>query len=156
MELIKNVYQSQLDPPEGEVWFGLFEKYIGFAIEDAADIEYAKKCAEYLNSFSEDLIRSLCESSIRYCNSFLEAVGEPRIEFKDYRDVLLKIYPSTLLVPDPENGDEPIVHMELNCEWEPEHGMEWVVRGSEVLYVGAFNGIYPWSDISKSDSWNYA
>ncbi|TVV43150.1 hypothetical protein [Thalassolituus sp. C2-1] len=156
MELIKNIYQGQLDPPEGEVWFGLFDKYISFAIEDSADIEYATKCAEYLNNLSEEIIRNICEASIRYCNSFLDAICEPTIEFNNYKDVLPKIYPSTLLIPDPENGDEPIVHMELNCEWEPEHGMEWIVRGKEVLYVGAFNGTYPWAEISKSDSWNYA
>lgn len=156
MELIKNIYQGQLDPPEGDVWFGLFDKYISFAIEDSADLEYAASCAKYLNSLNEELIKEICEASINYCNSFLDAIGEEVRVFRNHKDILPLIYPSALLIPDPENGDEPIVHMELNCEWEAEHGMEWIIRGNKVLYVGAFNGIYPWSEITKDEIGNYA
>ena len=30
----------------------------------------------------------------------------------------------------------PTFQMELSCEWEIEHGMEWVVRGDDVAFVG--------------------
>ena len=39
--------------------------------------------------------------------------------------------------------------MELNCEWEPEYGMEWVVRSGKVLYSGGFIDTYPWDDIPQ-------
>jgi hypothetical protein len=156
MDLIKNVITNTYGCPEGEVWFELFDKYINFAVEDAADIDYAQLCAQYLNSQPESVIKDLCEASIRYCNNFLEAIGEPEKEFENYRDILQLIYPSVLLIPDPENNNEPILHMELNCEWEEEHGMEWVVRNNEVLYVGASNGVYPWGSCDAGEFWNYA
>lgn len=156
MELLRNTFESRLDGLQGEVWFDLFKKYINFAVEDSADLDYVKKCGEYLNELPEQTIKSLCEASIRYCNNFLQAIGEPEKEFSSYRDIIALIYPSTLLVPDPEIGEEPVIWMELNCEWEPEHGMEWVIRKNEVQYVGGFNGTDPWAQISKDDSWNYA
>ena len=154
MDLIKNVEEGEFGI-EGEVFFRKFDKYISLSIEDD-NLSFAQECAEYLNSLSEDVVEDLCEASIRYCNSFLDAIGEPIKSFNKASDVLELIYPSVLLVPYPENEKVPVIHMELNCDWEPEHGMEWVVRENKVLYVGAFNGEDPWSDYSQKDTWNYA
>ncbi len=156
MELLRNNYESSVSGPQGEVWFELFGKYIQFGVEEEATLEYVKACAEYLNALPEATIKDLCEASIRYCNGFLADIGEPLKSFDNYKSVLSLIYPSTLIIPEPEYGDEPVIWMELNCEWEQEHGMQWVVRNNEVLYVGGFNGTDPWAEISKSTPWNYA
>ncbi|WP_041598668.1 DUF6985 domain-containing protein [Hahella chejuensis] len=154
MEIIKNIGSGEFGI-EGEVYFRCFDKYIALSVE-GENIEFAQMCAEYLNELTDDVISSLCEASIRYCNGFLEAIGEPIKTFEKPTEVLSLIYPSVLLVPSPGNEREPVIHMELNCEWEPEHGMEWVVRGNKVLYVGAFNGEDPWSDFCQKKAWNYA
>lgn len=154
MEIIRNIESGEFEI-EGEVFFRRFDKFIALSIEDD-NIDFAEKCANYLNELSDDVVDSVCEASIRYCNSFLEAIGELPKAFDKPSDVLGLIYPSVLLVPYPENESEPVIHMELNCEWEPEHGMEWVIRGNKVLYVGAFNGEDPWSDFSQKETWNYA
>ena len=39
---------------------------------------------------------------------------------------------------------------------EEEHGMEWIIRGNKVLYVGSFNGEDPMGDFSLKNEWNYA
>lgn len=155
MELIKNPKDGKYGL-EGEVFFGLFNEYIDFAAEEYVGLDYVTRCAQYLNVLNETVIEDLCAASIRYCNEFLSEVGEEVKSFPHQRDVLSLIYPSVLIVPEPENGDEPVVHLELNCEWEEEHGMEWIVRGDKVLYVGAFNGQNPWGDYSTKDFWNYA
>ena len=154
MEIIRNIESGEFGI-EGEVFFRRFDKFIALSIEDD-NIDSAEKCANYLNELSDDVVDSVCEASIRYCNSFLEAIGELPKAFDKPSDVLGLIYPSVLLVPYPENESEPVIHMELNCEWEPEHGMEWVIRGNKVLYVGALNGEDPWSDFSQKETWNYA
>ena len=156
MELLRNIYESSVSGPQGEGWSELFGKYIQFGVEEEATLEYVKACAEYLNALPEATIKDLCEASIRYCNGFLADIGEPLKSFDNYKSVLSLIYPSTLIIPEPEYGDEPVIWMELNCEWEQEHGMQWVVRNNEVLYVGGFNGTDPWAEISKSTPWNYA
>lgn len=154
MELIRNVNKGKFCI-EGEVYFDLFEKYISLTVEDDETI-YAEECAAYLNALPETVILKLCEASIRYCNAFLDAIGEPQKNFEHSRQVLEFIYPSMLIVPTPNITNTPVIHIELNCEWEEEHGMEWIIRENEVLYVGAFNEEDPWDDFSDKQEWNYA
>ncbi len=154
-ELITEVTTEGDWPLQGQVFFSLFERYIAFAVEDAAPIEYVAKCAEYLNSWDEETTESLCQACIRYCNDFRSMIGEDPMQFSSSRDVLKLAYPTTLIVPNPE-FPEPVAHLELNCEWEEEHGMEWIVRGRDVLYVGGFNGQNPWRSYVPKKIWNYA
>ena len=154
MKIIKNISEGEFGL-EGEVFFNLFKKDIDLTVEDT-DISFAEKCAEYLNNLPTEVVDHLCEASIKYCNNFLEAIGEPQKLFKKPRDILPLIYPSVLIVPYPEMPDKPVIHLELNCEWEEEHGMEWIIRNNKVLYVGAFNGEDPWAEFSEKQSWNYA
>lgn len=147
MDLIRNVGTGKFYPMEGEVYFQMFNKYIALAVEDAAEIEYVHECAKYINSLSPAVIQDLCLASIRYCNDFLEAIGESARVFSSPTDVIALIQPSVLIIPNLENGKEPVLHMELNCDWEIEHRKEWIVRGDSVLYVGAFNGQDPWQAI---------
>lgn len=139
---------------EGKVYFSLFNRYIDFHSEEDISEAYELKCAQYLNSLSEEIVTHLCLASIAYCNDFLDHIGEPLKEFKQPREVLALIEPLTLLIPNPEGSEEPVIHLELNCEWEEEHGMEWVVRGNRVLYVDAFNGVDPWDDFAEEE-YNY-
>ena len=154
MEIIKSIKEGEFGL-EGEVFFSLFDKDIALSAEDT-EISFAEQCATYLNDLPSEVIQNLCEASIRYCNSFLEAIGEPQKTFNNPSEILPLIYPSVLLVPYPEIPNKPVIHLELNCEWEEEHGMEWVIRDNKVLYVGAFNGEDPWSDYTKKQVWNYA
>tara|TARA_R100000306_G_scaffold32381_2_gene34123 strand:- start:2384 stop:2848 length:465 start_codon:yes stop_codon:yes gene_type:complete len=154
VEVIRNITEGRFGV-EGEVYFGLFEKFISLSVEDDS-IAYAELCAAHLNSLSEKVILDLCRASIRYCHDFLENSGGHPKNFQHPKEVLPLIYPSVLIVPSPEDPALPVVHLELDCEWEEEHGMEWIVRGNEVLFVGAFHGVNPWSDFSEKKCWNYA
>ncbi|MBI1891272.1 MAG: hypothetical protein HYS18_11530 [Burkholderiales bacterium] len=154
--LLKDITTEGYWPLQGQVYCRLFDRYIDFSVEDTATIEYVERCATYLNALSDELIDRLCRACIRYCNSFLEQIGEPEKKFGEPRDVLKLIAPASLIVPNIEDLDEPVVHMELNCEWEIEHGMEWIIRDNRVLYVGAFNGEDPWGEYLDKEFWNYA
>lgn len=140
---------------DGTVYFRLFERRIHLILE-TDDRAFANECAEQLNLLDEPVVDSLCAASIRYCNEFLEAIGEPLEEFSAARDVLRLIHPSALIIPKPNSTGNPVIHLELNCDWEIEHGMEWVVRNGRVLYVGAFNGEDPYGNFDTDVSWNYA
>ncbi|MGL6312415.1 DUF6985 domain-containing protein [Vibrio sp. WXL103] len=153
MQLINNIKKSEYGI-EGEVYCRLFDKDIALSVEDEEMI-FAEKCANYLDGLQGEVIDELCRASINYCNSYLKAIGESPKLFANPLDILKLIYPSVLMVPYPE-GAEPVIHMELDCEWEPEHGMEWIIRNDKVLYVGAFNDEDPWSDFDEKASWNYA
>lgn len=153
---IKNLKTNEYSELEGEAYFELFDQNILVYIDQDADIEYAELCITYLNSLSEELINKLCKASIRYCNEFLDDIGEDIIEFSKPTDVLPYITPNTICIPNPKNKSEPVIDLELNCTWEEEHGMEWIIRGGKVMYVGAFNGINPYGDCNIGKDWNYA
>ncbi len=153
--MIKNLRATE-DGFEGEMYFTLFDRDIMVFFEEGANEEYANRCVTYLNSLSDEVVNQLCLASIRYCNDFLYGIGEDEKVFEKPSDVLRLVYPSSLIVPEPLNGNEPVINMELNCEWEIEHGMQLIIRNDSVLYVGGYNGEDPWGDFSTKKSWNYA
>jgi hypothetical protein len=119
-------------------------------------LDYVERCGRFLADLPSSVTEALCNASIRYCHAFQQTIGEELSPLLDPRDVLRLISPSALIIPNPPPDNEPALCMELNCEWETEHGMEWVVRGDNVLYVGAYQGTDPWADFSDEASWNYA
>ena len=139
---------------EGEVVFPLFSKVIDVQGFTSESINYANECAKLLTELDESIISQLCQASIRYCNWILKVFGEEEKSFTNERDVLKLIEPSSLIIED--GASKPVIHMELNCEWEEEHGMEWIIRDNEVQYVGSFDGMNPFDDYTESDEWNFA
>lgn len=141
---------------EGEVFFTLFNKYIKFISDDLADLGYIEKCASSLIELNSEVIDALCQSSLRYRNDCLQLTGERARAFSDVKEVLSLITPLTLFIPRPFKADEPVIHLELKCDWGAAQGLEWLVRGNQVLYVGAFNRENPWGDFTTRETWNYA
>lgn len=143
---------------EGKVNFELFNKTIDVLMDEEIDLDYANLCAKALNNLDEKTIDNLCQYSINYCIDFCnEVVDEEAPDFNSVRDVLDYINPSLLIINVPKEKDKIVIHLELNCEWEIEHGLEWTINNGEILYVGAFESEDGWSDISyyKDLNWNY-
>jgi len=136
--------------------FALLNKEIAVMIDkDNPDFDFAEKCMKALNNLSEEVIDKLCACSIKYSEDFCEMVGEEEPEVKTNRDILKYIQPGALIINADEREDYDIVlHLELNCEWEEEHGLEWLIADNEVLYVGSFNDVMP-KYHGKGESWNY-
>ncbi|MEC7119573.1 MAG: hypothetical protein VXW65_06695 [Pseudomonadota bacterium] len=154
MTFIKNLQTSE-HGLSGEVFFGLFEKDVTLLVE-GHDLSYAQACAINLNEMSDVLVQDLCEASIRYRAACLEANGVPAVQLETVQDILKSIDPRILIVPCIEGLSDPVIHLELNCAWEEEHGMEWMIRDRKVLYVGAFSGEDPLGDLSTLNAENYA
>lgn len=141
---------------QGEFYFSLFNQNIKFCADNKATIEYVQACVEYLNTLDDRVIDALCLACIRYRDDFCEMIGKEILALSNPRDVLSQVTPKSLIIPTPEIGDKPVAHLELDCDWEEEHGMEWIIRDDLVLYVGSYNNQNPWWDYSDKDSWNYA
>lgn len=145
---------------EGLADFPLFQKQITVYIDKDAPIEYAEKCADYLALLDNNVIDKFCEASIRYCEDNREYFEDEQIDIPEnisLRDILRYIDPINLSIEKPESGSIAF-HMELNCDWEPEHGLEWTINDGDVLYVGAFHSESPWQskEYFKEAGWNYA
>ncbi|WP_447555596.1 DUF6985 domain-containing protein [Vreelandella sp. EE22] len=142
------------DGLEGKVYSTLFDQTFTLFAADA-DPDFARRCAVHLNQLSDEVIEHLCQSTVHYCDAFLSETGAPLKAFANHREVLALVTPRVLIVPYPEK-QTPVVHLELDCEWEPEHGMEWVLREDKVLYVGPFNDEDPWGSFAPKAVWNFA
>jgi hypothetical protein len=154
--MIKNIRKTRYGL-EGEMTFHLFHQEIGVMMDEEVSEEYANLCADYLNTMSDELIDQLCKASIAYCVEFCEDVGEEVPQIDTFRDILKYIQPGSLIIDEPKD-DRIVFHMELNCDWEIEHGLEWTITDGKVMYVGAFESEGGWYDEERYTdmSWNYA
>ena len=155
MEIFKHT-NGKYSGTEYSILVDMFPKPVEIWMEEHSNLDFANECALILKNLSVPVKRHLCRACELYCNDFLDSVGEPLLQFSDEFSVLDNIDPSTLIIPVSDRSHKPVVHMELNCKWEPEHGMEWIVRNNAVLYVGPFNGEDPYGDFSEQHPWNYA
>lgn len=154
--LIRNSKADSSNPDqlEGDFYFPLFQRNVAVWGFSQDSISYANECVKLAVNLSETLISELCQSSIRYCNTFLEEIGEDVMYFDDEKAILSLINPRALIIED--GASIPVIHMELDCEWEEEHGMEWIIRDGKLQYVGAFNGEDPFGDFTEKEEWNFA
>ncbi|MFA9397853.1 MAG: hypothetical protein ACERKV_06265 [Clostridiaceae bacterium] len=142
---------------EGTTWFDLFGREIEVMMDDTVNIEYANKCVGHLNSFNHEIIELFCEAAIKYCFEFSDDVGAAIPEINEKRDVLKYVYPKILIINEPEDESKVGYHMECNCEWEIEHGLEFTILEDKLLYLGSFNDEAPWQphEYYKNISWNH-
>lgn len=154
--MITNIIKTEYGL-EGKVQFKLFNKIIDVLMPENIDMKYANLCVESLNNLDEKVINSLCQYSIDYCNDFCSEVGEKTYEFNLLKDVLNYITPICLIVSSPKDKNKIAFHLELNCAWEVEHGLEWTICDGKILYVGSFESEDGWEEISyyKELNWNY-
>lgn len=150
---------------EGKVYCKLWDAEIDVALYDEeVSIEYAEKCAEAMNSMSDDLIDAICRAAKKYCLEFLDAIGGAsmnEIELTVPVDEntppleMLKCFYCALIVDAPEDPSRIGYQLSGNCDWEEEHGIEIDILDGKLVFLGEYSGESPWTDHSE-ESWNCA
>ena len=149
----------------GKVYCKLWDTEIDVDINDDVPIEYAERCAESMNSLSDELIDAICRAAKRYCLDFLDAIGGadendidltvPVNENTPPLEMLKCFEVGSLIVDVPEDSARVGYQLSGNCDWEEEHGIEIVILDDKLVYLGEFTGESPWTDHSE-ESWNSA
>ncbi len=150
---------------EGRVYCKLSDTEIDVDLYGDVPIEYAEKCAEAMNSMSEDLVDAICRAAKQYCLEYLDAVGgaelneinltipvnenTPPLEMLKCFDI------SALIIDVPKDPSRTGYQLSGNCDWEEEHGIEIVILDDRLVYLGEFTDESPWTDHSE-ESWNAA
>ncbi|WP_411349382.1 DUF6985 domain-containing protein [Paenibacillus sp. WLX2291] len=121
------------------------------AVEPDIPLMYAERCAQAFQALSPALLQQLYRYSYDYCIDFCAYVGETPLVIQQPEDILQYIAPMSMEIPAfPEEYTaetaDPVLHLELECEWEPEHGLEWLIRGHDILYVGSCEMVSEWRD----------
>ena len=149
---------------EGLTRWELFGEEIEVNIDKGVDPAYAEKCAEALNALSEETIRAIWEAAKKYCLYFTELCGDDwnswnKMSFEVTEEtpaekLKSEIFPRGLIVNRPK--DERIgFHLECNCSWEPEHGLEITILDGKLVYLGAYDGNGAWDNFDPDDEWNF-
>jgi len=150
---------------EGRVYCKLWDTEIDVDLYDDVPLEYAEKCAEAMNSMSEDLIDAICRAAKKYCIDFLDAIGGASLNEIDLtipvdentppQEMLKCFEAGSLIVDVPEDPSRIGYQLSGNCDWEEEHGIEIDILDGKLVYLGEYAGESPWSDHSE-ESWNCA
>lgn len=141
---------------EGKFMCSLFRRDMKIYIYSGADTNYAEACIKELNSMPEKLLGEICRKAVRYCtdslNRWAEIDKRGEIEAKmsvqitpdmPSERILRCITPVSMSVRPSEDGQIGY-QIEFDCEWEPEKGMEAVILGGRLLYLGEFGDHSPW------------
>ena len=166
MSLIKDVQEGLFERLEGFMKWELFDRVLDVTIDKGVPLEYVEKCAEALNSLSEETIKGIYEAAKRYCLFFIDLCGDAW-DYDDYdmqirvtedtpaEDMKSEIRPHVFIVDTPK--DERIgFHIECGCSWEPEHGLEITILDGKLVYLGGFEDCGAWDKFRPDDEWNFA
>lgn len=145
--MIKDIKKNKDGEVEGKLYVPLFDMDMDVMISSEEKLEYAEKCAEYFCNMPEDVLERFCKYCIRYLEEMREVLDEEDIPVPKRvtgKEILEYITPSVLIID--EECDENIIefHMELECDWEIEHGLELTIKDGRILYVGPYDGMPPY------------
>ena len=152
---------------EGKVYCKLWDTEIDVALYDEdVTVEYAEKCAEAMNSMSDELIDAICRAAKKFCIEFKDDIDDEwREEIEQKMSVqvdedtlpleMLKCFYCALIVEAPEDPSRIGYQLSGNCDWEEEHGIEIDILDGKLVYLSEYAGQSPWDDHSDEE-WNYA
>lgn len=164
--MIENLHEDEYCI-EGTVRSGIFDREMSVSIYDGTPVEYAEKCVQAMNSLSEETLDIICRAAKKYClwMAALEAETGGSLD-DEYYNMTVPIYEDTpareilknvfldLVVDKPEDNSIGYC-LGGSCGWEPEHGIEIVIKDNRVLYVGANECHTAWSEFPKDDEDNF-
>ncbi len=142
-EAILRKIQYHKEDWDAEFYAPLFGQYMNVYVRDLEiSTEAVEKVVQTFNHLDKDILAKLFQFSWDYCKSFCDYVGDQECpSIQQPEDILQYIEPVDLTIEiDPERT-ETIIRIELNCDWEVEHGLEWLIRDQQILYVGSFDGV---------------
>ncbi|MDR0525673.1 MAG: hypothetical protein LBG90_07370 [Spirochaetaceae bacterium] len=134
---------------QGEVWFNLFQMDCLVYIGEGVSIEYAEKCIAMLDNLSGKTVDRICGACVRYCEDFRAFFKEEDMAIPEGvsgKAILQYVKPLRIFISQPPEKGKTGCSIELNCDWEPEHGMEWTIEEGEIKYVGPFEANPPFSE----------
>lgn len=137
----------------------LFQRQIPIHIDPEADMAYAEQCVEHFNHLSDQMIDQFCKMAIAYCEFMREEWAEFEDIYPDIVEAIQREIPKRLhgrevlsFLTTPEMYIEPPEEtisgytISSACIWEPEHALDWIIRGNKNLYAGPCEGMSAWME----------
>lgn len=119
---------------------------------------YAEKCLFYLDTMPKEMENRLIQYLLRYLKDYICDFPEEEQEelsLINEENMIEHIHITSVIV-DAECREEIIeFHIEGECDWEPEHGLEITISDGKILYVGPYNDYGPNSSRMRYALENY-
>lgn len=114
--------------------------------DEEAYLAYAEKCAAYFNALPPEVMDGLRRFTLRYYNDMKRFNGEEPTFPRDVNadNLWEHIEARCLLVERPKDFGKVAFGVQLDCDWEPAHGLEWTLNDGNILYVGDFINVSAW------------
>ena len=116
--------------------------------ETEDQLPYAKKCLAFLDDLPADLEKRLAKYLWRYYkdyeDDYLIEFGEDAALTED--QIFEHVEIGSLIVGNDCRQDRIEFHLDGNCDWEPEHGLEITISDGAILYVGPYEDYEPNSE----------
>lgn len=131
-------------------------------VNSDVDEKYAERCIEHFNNLSDDLLDCISEALCRYCEAIRydaeDVFGDLGLPEKiEGREILNYCYPTSMSVEVPTSYNIVGYSIEGNCNWEPEHGFQLIIRDDKLISASPFEGALVWGDDDCYDSdFNFA
>ncbi|ORX54696.1 hypothetical protein BCR36DRAFT_9965 [Piromyces finnis] len=156
MTLIRDITKKNEYFLNGLIYCPFLEKDITVTIEEDADLVYAEKCANHLTNLDEKLINKICERISAYHqymlsewnDEFVKEINKKVPKDVSGRDILKYIsQPELIIYEKPKEKKNDIGYTIAGlCSWEPEHGIDIILRNETLLYVGPSECLGSWAD----------
>ncbi len=145
--MIENIRKDKTVGMEGEMHMPLFKDDISVYFPDRSKLTYAEKCAAYLNNMNEDMLNRLKKYIYRYYREYADQFDEDELGMPvdvEEEDILRYVSPGALIIEKDCREKMTEFHLEFECDWEIEHGLEITISNGKILYVGSFDDMPPY------------
>jgi hypothetical protein len=157
MSNIRNLqYSEKYGWHTGKAYLNLFNSDVEIMIMENTPIDYAEKCIDHFNNLPKDTIDLILERLVKYCEFMTDEwqtmglyediaadIHKKMPDGANKQTILTHVTPNVFVIEAPKEP-VPAYSIDCNCVWEPEHGVEMILRDNNVLYVGQAIVIGPW------------
>lgn len=146
--MINNIHEEEYVGYEGTTFLENWDRDVNVTFPSEDKVEYAEKCVKFFQNMGDDFKKRFSRYAYRYFKEMVEEVGEECLEddmpidVKE-EDILEYVYPNVIIIDEKCRDDRLEFHVECNCDWEIEHGLEITVSDGKILYVGGFDDMPP-------------
>lgn len=163
MNYVKDIERDG-DYVEAMAKVDLFPKEFKIISYVTVPVHYIERCVAHLDNLSDELLDKLRGYLFKYAmdyqkyfdmNNESDVKKSKKIYGGGPTNILSCIRLQNILISGAAKGSEvnestiPTFSLECACDWEYEHGLEIVISGNEIKYVGQFDNVGLW----KSDDY---
>jgi hypothetical protein len=139
---------------EGIVQLKNIDKPIKICSYSEVGRPYIEKCLNHFENLSDERWKEMKYYIEKYAKDMeYDIKGNDVLKNIKFQNIQIK-YPNVL---SSNNDLIPTYSIECSCKWEIEHGMEIVITGDKIMYVGTFDDVGLWhtEDYYKDIFGNY-